>query len=76
MLVESREQLQQYLLEIDAWEKDQKGLWFWEKLGRIPFRILDKFTPQFIQDKIGLMISELGKYVQTGGQFSEREGGY
>lgn len=67
--MESREQLQHYLVEIDAWEKDQKGLWFWEKLGRIPFRILDKLTPQFIQDKIGVMISELGNYVQTGGQY-------
>ncbi|CAM5432901.1 EcsC family protein OS=Lysinibacillus sphaericus OX=1421 GN=LS41612_21510 PE=4 SV=1 [Lysinibacillus sphaericus] len=41
--MENREQLINYLQEIEAWEKDQKGLWFWERLGRIPFKILDFF---------------------------------
>lgn len=67
--METREQLEAYLVDITKWENDQKGLWFWEKLGRIPFRILDKLTPQFIQTKIGTLVSELGKYVQTGGQY-------
>lgn len=27
---------------VNKWAEDQKGLWFWEKLGRIPFMILDR----------------------------------
>jgi len=67
--METNETLQLYLQEIQAWEQDQKGLWFWEKLGRIPFKILDKLTPKFIQDKIALFINELANYVQTGGTY-------
>lgn len=66
---ESAEFLEQELRKIEKWEKDQKGLWFWEKIGRIPFALLDKLTPQFIQDKIGIAIDELGSYIQTGGQY-------
>ncbi|MEG0471994.1 MAG: EcsC family protein, partial [Solibacillus sp.] len=39
--MESKEQLMQHLTTIEEWEKDQKGLWFWEKIGRIPFKILE-----------------------------------
>ncbi len=67
--METKEQLQQYLIEIEKWEKDQKGLWFWEKISRLPFKLLDRFTPKFIQEKLSQMIGELGKYVQTGGQY-------
>lgn len=67
--METREQLQSYLTEIESWEKDQKGLFFWEKLGRIPFKLLDKVTPAFIQNKIGLLVNELGSYIQTGGKY-------
>ena len=67
--METKEQLQQYLVEIEKWEKDQKGLWFWDKISRLPFKLLDRFTPKFIQEKLGQMIAELGKYVQTGGQY-------
>ena len=67
--MESKEQLEVHLQAIQAWEKDQRGLWFWEKLGRIPFKILDKMTPAFIQNKIGLLVAELGSYVQTGGKY-------
>lgn len=66
---ETAEFLEQELRKIEKWEKDQKGLWFWEKIGRIPFALLDKLTPQFIQDKIGIAIDELGSYIQTGGQY-------
>ncbi|GHH96928.1 EcsC family protein [Neobacillus kokaensis] len=66
---ESAEFLKQELNKIEKWEKDQKGLWFWEKIGRIPFAILDKLTPKFIQDKIGIALDELGSYIQTGGQY-------
>ncbi|CAM3395053.1 EcsC family protein [Paenibacillus lupini] len=54
---------------IEQWEKDQKDLFFWEKLGRLPFAILDRLTPKFIQDKIGLALDELGSYVQSGGRY-------
>ena len=67
--METKEQLEIHLHEIQAWEKDQKDLWFWEKIGRIPFKILDKLTPAFIQNKIGLLVSELGSYIQTGGKY-------
>ncbi|MFJ5766276.1 EcsC family protein [Lysinibacillus sp. NPDC093210] len=67
--MENQEQLQTYLQEIEAWEKDQKGLWFWERLGRIPFKILDKMTPTFIQQKLALLVDELGSYVQSGGKY-------
>ncbi|WP_042355886.1 EcsC family protein [Bacillus rubiinfantis] len=65
--------LKQELTKIEKWEKDQKGLWFWEKIGRLPFALLDKLTPKFIQDKIGVAIDELGSYIQTGGQYLVNE---
>jgi len=67
--MESKEELQKYLTEIEAWEDDQKGLFFWEKLGRLPFKLLDKVTPKFIQEKIGILVNELGSYIQTGGKY-------
>lgn len=67
--VESAEFLKGELKIIEKWEKDQKGLWFWERIGRLPFVLLDKLTPKFIQEKIGLMIDELGRFIQTGGQY-------
>lgn len=67
--METKEQLSSYLLEIEKWEKDQKGLFFWEKLGRLPFKLLDKITPKFIQEKIGVLVNELGSYIQTGGKY-------
>lgn len=72
--MDTKEQLAQHLLTIEEWEKDQKGLWFWEKIGRIPFKILDKMTPAFIQNKIAELVAELGNYIQTGGRYliSER----
>ena len=45
--MENKEELEIQLQTIQAWEKDQNGLWFWEKLGRIPFKLLDKMTPAF-----------------------------
>lgn len=67
--MESKEELQKYLTEIEAWEDDQKGLFFWEKLGRLPFKLLDKVTPKFIQEKMGILVNELGSYIQTGGKY-------
>lgn len=67
--MENRQLLEQHLQEIQVWEKDQKDLWFWEKLGRIPFKLLDKMTPTFIQNKIALLVDELGNYIQSGGKY-------
>ncbi len=66
---EDLQYLNQELRQIEQWEKDQKDLFFWEKLGRLPFVILDRLTPKFIQDKIGVVLDELGSYVQSGGRY-------
>lgn len=66
---DSKAWLQEELKSVEAWEKDQNDLWFWEKLGRLPFKIIDKWTPTFIQNKIGVLVDELGQYVQTGGSY-------
>lgn len=71
--METKDQLQYYLQEIEAWEKDQKGLFFWEKLGRLPFKLLDKITPNFIQEKLSVLVAELGNYIQTGGKYLVNE---
>lgn len=70
---DNEEELTQALAEIEKWEQDQRGLWFWEELGRLPFAILDRLTPKFIQNKIGQIIDEVGGYVQTGGKYLIRE---
>lgn len=69
MMVDSHDWLQSELVKVEAWEKDQGDLWFWEKLGRLPFKIMDKWTPKFIQTKMGALMDELGQYVQTGGSY-------
>lgn len=66
---ESREFYREELKKLEKWEQEQKDLWFWEKLGRLPFVLLDKLTPAFIQDKLAVAINELGSYIQTGGQY-------
>ncbi len=73
IIVETKEWLQAELKTIEEWEQDQKGLWFWEKIGRLPFKLLDKLTPAFIQKKIGVLLDEIGQYVQTGGQYLTKE---
>lgn len=71
---ETREELTEALQQIEAWEQEQKDLWFWEKLGRLPFALLDRLTPKFVQEKLGQAVNELGSYIQNGGQYliSER----
>ncbi|MED3553435.1 EcsC family protein [Cytobacillus praedii] len=66
---ETKEQLLNELKKSEDWEKDQSDLWFWEKIGRLPFKLLDKFTPAFLQNKIGVILDELGQYVQSGGSY-------
>jgi hypothetical protein len=58
---------------VRQWEKDQKDLWFWEKIGRLPFSLLDKITPQAIHNVLGKFFDELGSYVQTGGEYLIQE---
>ncbi|MGM0839409.1 MAG: EcsC family protein [Bacillota bacterium] len=72
---ETREALLRELEVVNKWADDQKGLWFWEKLGRIPFMILDRITPQMVHNKIGQALDEIGSYIQKGGSYltSEKE---
>jgi hypothetical protein len=72
-LVENKQMLSDELLFIEKWEKDQSGLWFWERLGCLPFKLLDKMTPKFIHEKIGLLLDEMGSYLQTGGKYLIQE---
>lgn len=66
---ESAAYLTNELKKIEIWEEDQKSLWFWERLGRLPFKLIDRITPQFIHRKVGQALDELGNFVQTGGQY-------
>lgn len=67
--MESRAYLQQELAAVEAWEKDQNDLWFWEKLGRLPFVWLDKITPNFVRDKLGTAVDEMAAFLETGGTY-------
>lgn len=71
--MENKEQLLSHLQVVEHWEKDQKGLWFWEKVSRLPFKLLDKMTPKFIQNKMGVLLDEIGNYIQTGGKYLTQE---
>jgi len=63
------EALEEELRRIAEWEEDQRDLWFWEKLGRLPFALLDRMMPKAVHDWIGKVLDELGAYIQTGGQY-------
>ena len=39
------------------------------EIRRIPFKLLDKMTPAFLQNKIALLVDELGNYIQSGGKY-------
>ncbi|MBM6382880.1 MAG: EcsC family protein [Paenibacillus sp.] len=67
--MDSRETLDQELEQILKWEKEQKGLFIWDKIGRLPFAMLDKVMPKAIKQKIGDALNEVGQYVQNGGKF-------
>lgn len=73
--MDSKDQLIKELEAIRKWEEEQKGLWIWERLGRLPFKLLDRLTPQFIHKKIGQALDELGSYLQTGGRYLTNEKG-
>lgn len=73
--MEEREWLKAQLKAIEKWEKEQQKVWFWEKLSRLPFQLLDKLTPAFIQKKIGVLLDEMGHYIQSGGVYLTSEKG-
>ncbi|RJS61644.1 EcsC family protein [Bacillus sp. PK3_68] len=71
--METKEQLLAELESINKWEQEQKHLWIWDKIARLPFKLLDKVTPRIIQDKIALLLDEIGSFIQTGGQYLVQE---
>jgi hypothetical protein len=73
--METQQTLLEELEKVKKWEKEQKDLWFWEKLGRIPFTLIDRITPSIVHKKIGQALDEIGNYIQTGGKYliSEKE---
>lgn len=70
---ETRQWLEQELQKIRKWERSQGGSPFWQRIGKIPFRILDRLTPAFIHRKVGTALDELGKFIQTGGGYLSSE---
>jgi hypothetical protein len=67
--MDSRETLDQELQQILKWEKQQKDLFIWDKIGRLPFAMLDKVMPKALKQKIGDSLNDVGQYVQNGGKF-------
>ncbi|OWA35930.1 hypothetical protein B9G55_08600 [Saccharibacillus sp. O16] len=55
--------------DTEKWMKDQRNLPIWDRMARLPFKLLDKVTPKFIHEKIGTLLDELGNYVQNGGKY-------
>lgn len=66
---ETREELEAALRDVLKWEKEQKHLMIWERLARLPFKLLDKLTPQIVHDKLGQLLDELGGFIQNGGNY-------
>ncbi len=69
MAMENIENLKQELTEINKWEKDQQKIHIWEMAGRMPFWILDKLTPSYIQKKLDRLFKEIAKFVEYGGRY-------
>ncbi|MDQ0193657.1 EcsC family protein [Paenibacillus wynnii] len=67
--LETPDQLQAALAEVTRWENSQNQLMIWDRVMRLPFKLLDKITPKIISDKIGLVLDELGSYIQNGGNY-------
>ncbi|WP_042200258.1 EcsC family protein [Paenibacillus camerounensis] len=68
-ILETREELLAALAGITAWEKEQNKLMIWDRITRLPFKLLDKVTPKVIHQKIGKLLDELGSYIQNGGNY-------
>ncbi|MGM1048205.1 MAG: EcsC family protein [Bacillota bacterium] len=69
----SRQYLESELETIKKWEKEQKDVFFWEKIGRIPFMLLDRLTPKIVRDKVGEALNEVGGFIQSGGKYLVRK---
>ncbi|WP_422660089.1 EcsC family protein [Paenibacillus sp. EC2-1] len=67
--LESKQHLESQLETILKWEKEQKDVFFWEKIGRIPFMLLDRLTPKIVRDKVGEALNEVGSFIQSGGKY-------
>lgn len=66
---ETPEMLHAALKEITRWEKEQNRLMIWDRITRLPFKLLDAITPKVIHDKVGRLLDELGGYIQNGGNY-------
>lgn len=66
---ETPEMLRAALKEIAKWEKEQNKLMIWDRITRLPFKLLDAITPKVIHDKVGRLLDELGGYIQNGGNY-------
>lgn len=64
-----KELLEKELHIIAEWEEEQKDLWFWEKMLRLPFALLDKITPTIVHEYLKKILDELGSYIQYGGKY-------
>ncbi len=71
--METRDELLKELSVIEKWEKSQSDLWIWERLSRLPFKLLDKITPKFIHEKVGALLEEIGAFIQHGGSYLTKE---
>ncbi|RIW35094.1 EcsC family protein [Bacillus salacetis] len=67
--METKQELQGALEETDRWIEDRKKAWFWERWTRLPFKLLDKITPEFVHKKVGALLDEMGSYIQNGGKY-------
>lgn len=67
--MDSRERLNQELDIIKRWEQEQKDTVWWDKLGRLPFALLDRVLPKGLKDKLATALNEVGKFVQDGGKY-------
>jgi hypothetical protein len=56
---ETQEALHAALAEIAKWEKEQNKLMIWDRITRLPFKLLDAVTPKIIHEKIGRLLDEL-----------------
>ncbi len=61
--------LENELQIIAKWEDDQNKIWFWEKIFRLPFTLLDKITPHQVHQYVGKFLDEVGSYIQYGGKY-------
>ncbi|KAA9005832.1 EcsC family protein [Paenibacillus spiritus] len=67
--LETRVELIEALGEVRRWEKEQKRVKLRDRITRLPFKLLDKITPEVIRDKTGRVLDELGRYIQYGGNY-------